>query len=89
LNDQYQLSTGEYFTKGEAAKLTGVSGGELLDTDNLYGGIFGRTGYLFISEKRVFDGIHRYGSGVTVAALIDDTIKERRLASVQFRCDGP
>jgi hypothetical protein len=80
MSAEYVISPVGCFTKGEAAELTGVSGGELLDLDNLYGAIIGRTGYLFISESREQHGIRKYGSDVTVAALIDDLIKERQVA---------
>lgn len=73
-----------YMTKGEAINVArGAIGGELLDLDNVYGGMFVRADHLFISENKLVDGLRRYGSdvepGVLISRLIDERCNERRV----------
>jgi hypothetical protein len=84
LNEQRQVVKVSYLTKGEAAELTGVGGGELLSLDSYYGGIVSCFGYIFASDDLVADGLRRYGANVAPVALMNaliDEIKERRAAA--------
>lgn len=56
-----------YMTKGEAANIArGVVTGEILDSDDLYGGVMVRAGYLFISEVKLEAGLREHGSNLTL-----------------------
>jgi hypothetical protein len=83
LNEQRQVLKVEYLTKGEAAEITGVGGGQLLDLDGLHDGVLSWFGYLFASDDLVEDGLQRYGTNVAPVALMNaliGEIKERRAA---------
>jgi hypothetical protein len=78
--EQMVLIDGKYLSKGEAAKLTEVPWGHILDLETVFGGMLLRGSYLFIAEQRVMDAQLKYGSDLTLSALIDDIIKERMQA---------
>jgi hypothetical protein len=75
--EQMVLFDGKHLSKGEAARLTGVPWGHVLDLENVFGGVLLRGSFLFIAEERVMDAQCKYGSDLTLSALIDDIIKER------------
>jgi hypothetical protein len=77
---QMLLFDGKYLSKGEAAKLTGVPWGHILDLEDMFGGVLLRGSHLFIAEQRVTEAQRKYGSDLTLSALIDDIIKERMQA---------
>jgi hypothetical protein len=78
LNEQRTLMTTiGYMTKDEASKVAWIAGGELLDLDDLYGGMFVRADHFFISENKLLDAERRYGSGLELGVLIDYLLSER------------
>lgn len=69
-----------YMTKGEAAgKAPVVLGGELLDLDNMYGGLLVRHGYIFVSDAKLEHGLRRYPRESLLSGLIDE-----KLAAVAY-----
>lgn len=78
LSEDYTLAkTVGYLTKGEAEKITGVCGGEILDLDDVYGGFLVRNRYIFISESAAVRGIKRYGSDL-INGLLDERTETQR-----------
>lgn len=67
----------KYLTKHDAAEAARtVVPGELLDLDDVYGGVMVRGTYIFVSEKAIEDGLQRY----TPEDLLDGLIHERAAA---------
>ncbi len=61
LNAARDRTTGaEFITKMEASEKYPIAGGDLLDLDYLYGGMFVREGFIFISEAAFMDATDRY-----------------------------
>jgi hypothetical protein len=79
-SDEIELPERRYLTKGDAAKLTGVPWGHILDLESVHGGALLCGSYLFIAEAKVSDALSTYGSQFTLSALIDDIAKERASA---------
>ncbi len=64
------MTTVGYMTIGEASKACGVWSGELLGLDGRYGGVAIHGNHLFISDKKMIDGIRRYGPDIELGELI-------------------
>jgi hypothetical protein len=63
----------EYLTKQDAAaNARTVVPGELLDLDDVYGGVMVRGTYIFVSEKAVEDGLQRYAPDDLLNGLIHE-----------------
>jgi hypothetical protein len=77
LNEARDLVLGkQYITKGEAAEIAYTPGGDILDLDDIYGGLLVRGRYIFISETAVIDGLKRYEPD----SLLNGLIHERAVA---------
>jgi hypothetical protein len=68
-----QVIRKQYITKDEASRIAPVPGGDILDLEDVYGGMLVRGRYLLISESAVVEGLKKYGSD----DLINGLIKER------------
>ncbi len=65
-----------FMTKSEAAKITGwLASAQILSLDT-YGGFIVSCGYLFISERRVAEGLRKYG--MHEEALITGILRDRQ-----------
>jgi hypothetical protein len=78
--DRTELSDGKYLTKGEASQLTGAPWGQILDLEQMFGGVLVWGSYLFIAEAKVMDAFRRYGSDLTLSHMINDIAEERTAA---------
>lgn len=72
LNKERTIATGiGFMTKGEASEIAdGVLSCEILDLDNVYGGIMVRADYLFISKAKLEAGLLKHGTGLTLNDLL-------------------
>ncbi|WFU42220.1 hypothetical protein QA640_07020 [Bradyrhizobium sp. CB82] len=75
LNEQLDIVKAQHLPKSEAAELTGVVvPGELLDLDDVYGGLLVRRGYIFVSDMAREHGLKKYGPVELLNGLIDEQL---------------
>jgi hypothetical protein len=74
--DYSRIVEARYLSKAEASEYGLVIGGDLLDLDARYGGMLVRSGYVFISEKLLAEGLSKYEP----ADLLNGLIAERKAA---------
>jgi hypothetical protein len=72
-----QVLAVQLMSKHDAAKMTKVVSGELLDLDSVYGGMLICDGYAFVSEQTVMGRLREYDHPV---ALLNALIEELRAA---------
>jgi len=68
-----------YMTKGEASKIS-YEAFDILDLDNVYGGMYVRADHLFVSENRLIEGVNTYGWNDDPFELINKLLQEKRPA---------
>jgi|GraSoiStandDraft_50_1057286.scaffolds.fasta_scaffold436138_2 hypothetical protein len=66
------LSRVGFLTKRKAAETLGVPSFNLLNLDDVHGGMLVTADHLFISEAKVADGLTRYEPGIVVSRLIKE-----------------
>jgi len=70
----------EYVTKAEATEVAPVAGGELLDLDQIFGGVLVRGCYVFVSDQALEDGLTRYRPHELLDGLISERLRRKSAA---------